>query len=363
MIKRHLIWLLFFCFLLCIPFASAFPPFVPDTNPDNGETDVHYGMNTQVCAYIDLPSSPVCNATFYFYTNASGAWVEIGNGTTHVKGWNCSENFTTVCGTTYWWNISVYFDCYGFWENTTFIFTTTDCPVSHVSPVNQSEDWCPCCLTLCAKMTNMSGPMIKFEFQSNYTGVWAKLEETRIAPANQTYCMLVPEFVWYNYTYYWRVVYNDGGGAEASDIYHFTTAKNYSICEPITMSTEMEIVSDPAGSAGVFLFFIFTLASFIILMLKFTNVLKLSTFYDKEWTIVLFVAELISFMFVLFFTLSNAASDPEFVTYLWGHVVMLIVITILFVIEALMWFFLLIPRDPRSIKPGDRGRLFIDRRQ
>jgi hypothetical protein len=79
-------------------------------------------------------------------------------------------------------------------------------------------------------MSNLSGDTIKFAFQSNYTGSWVNLEDDRVVPANATYCICVPEFVWFNYTYYWRVIYRDESGVNSSDIFHFTTAENVDDC-------------------------------------------------------------------------------------------------------------------------------------
>ena len=141
-------------------------------------------------------------------------------------------NFSVECGSTYYWMAATQFNCSGsiWWENHTYSFTTDDCPVSHITPVNNSCCNCPCCLSLCAKLSNMSSDTVKFAFQSNYTGSWQNLEDSRVAPANTTYCLCVPEFVWYNYTYYWRVVYYDASGANVSDVYSFTTAESAEDC-------------------------------------------------------------------------------------------------------------------------------------
>jgi len=176
-------------------------------------------------AWVNL-TFDTCNQTTGLLTTGKQ---EIDDGT--VTDTYCAD-FSVNCGTTYYWSVNTIFNCSGsiWWENHTYSFTTSDCPVSHINPVNNSCCNCPCCISICAKMSNLTSDTIKFAFQSNYTGIWSSLEDERIAPANATYCLCVPEFVWYNYTYYWRVVYNVGDGAEYSDIYSFTTEESIDDC-------------------------------------------------------------------------------------------------------------------------------------
>ena len=221
--------LLFLSILLLLPTTQGLVYYVTNPNPSDGETNIDYRSNASTCIDIDPPSG--CTMDLHFYSNNTGSWTEYQTLLNQSKGTYCGE-FSINCGTTYHWNISARINCSGtyYWENHSYTFTSSDCPVSHIEPLNNSDGLCPCCLCLCAKLTNMSGPLIKMEFQSNYTGSWVKLEETRNVPSNRTYCLCVPEFVWYNMTYYWRVVYNDGHGANSSDIYHFTTAINPDDC-------------------------------------------------------------------------------------------------------------------------------------
>lgn len=225
--KTIFVFFFFICFFCNSVLAIS--SYIKNPIPDNEETDISYLENVDTCVYVDLPQG--CNSTLYFYENSSGSWVGYGNETVSEKGTVCF-NFSIECGTTYYWKVFAVFNCsrYNFTEEHIYSFTSIDCPVSHVSPSNNSINNCPCCLALCARLTNISGDTIKFAFQSNYTGIWSNLEETRIVDANNTYCLCIPEFVWFNYTYYWRVVYNTGSGAEFSDIFSFKTAVDVDDC-------------------------------------------------------------------------------------------------------------------------------------
>jgi len=232
MFKRKII-LVFFFFLLVIISCfnvSAIIDYISDPSPSDTETGISYADNVSTCVDITVPGQS-CTADMYFYENSSGSWVEYENYTGIAAKATYCGNFSVECGTSYWWSVNTSFNCSGsiWWENHTYSFTTVDCYVSHVSPVNGSTTDCPCCMSLCAKFTNLTGDFVKFAFQSNYTGVWSNLEDSRVAPANTTYCLCVPEFVWYDYTYYWRIVYYDDG-ASISDVYHFTTESDVDNC-------------------------------------------------------------------------------------------------------------------------------------
>lgn len=209
--------------------ASAIISYISSPSPSNEETDVSFASNVTTCIVVDKLGG--CTLNISFTENNSGSWVEYQNYTNVSGGQSYCGNFSVVCGTSYYWRVSSFIDCgqTSWWENHTYSFTTSDCPVSHVSPSNNSVDNCPCCLALCAKMSNLSGDTIKFAFQSNYSGSWVNLEDDRVVAANSTYCICVPEFVWFNYTYYWRVIYYDEG-AESSDIFCFTTAEDVEDC-------------------------------------------------------------------------------------------------------------------------------------
>lgn len=210
--------------------VSAIIDYIGSPTPADESTGIDYSSNVTTCIVVDKLDG--CTVNLSFYENSSGSWVEYQNYSSVSGGQSYCGNFSTVCGTTYYWRVAGNIDCgqSKWWENHTYSFTTVDCPISHISPVNGSTTDCPCCMAICAKLTNLTGETVKFAFQSNYTGSWAALEETRIVTANNTYCMCVPEFVWYNYTYYWRVAYNIGNGSEYSDIYHFTTEENIENC-------------------------------------------------------------------------------------------------------------------------------------
>jgi hypothetical protein len=210
--------------------VSAIVDYIGTPTPADNSEEINFSSNVTTCIVVDKLSG--CTLDIFFYENSSGSWVEYQNYTTVSGGQSYCGNFSVVCGTTYYWKVSSHIDCGQsvWWENHTYSFTTIDCPVSHISPVNGSDTDCPCCMAICAKMSNLTGDTIKFAFQSNYTGVWSTLEESRTAPSNTTYCICVPEFVWYNYTYYWRIVYNIGSGTEYSDVYHFTTESNIDNC-------------------------------------------------------------------------------------------------------------------------------------
>jgi len=211
--------------------VSAISYYITNPSPSDEETDISFASNVTTCVDYDEPGQG-CSADIYFYENSSGSWVEYENYTNVVlKGTYCG-NLSVVCGASYYWLVATLFNCSGslWWENHTYSFFTSDCPVSHISPSNNSVDNCPCCLAICAKMSNLTGDAVKFAFQSNYSGSWSNLEDERVVPSNTTYCICVPEFVWFNYTYYWRVVYNVGDGAEYSDVFSLVTAENVSDC-------------------------------------------------------------------------------------------------------------------------------------
>ena len=104
-------------------------------------------------------------------------------------------------------------------------------------------------------------------------------------------------------------------------------------------------------------FVIFTVLSLAIVLGKLLNVLQFGSFYDPEWSIVTFVGGVFSFMFIMFMVLSDAGTHPELISYLWGHIIIFTVLTILFICEVLLWFFVLIPKKKGSEKYGDRKRL------
>lgn len=216
---------------LLFPSVSAVVDYIDTPSPSNDATDVDYTSTVQTCVNVDgLPQS--CTMDLYLYEYSTGIWVEYQNHTgISEKGTYCGD-LSVECGTTYHWKVGGYINCSGstWWENHTYSFTTTDCPISHVSPVNGSSNHCPCCLAICAKFTNISGDTMKIVFQSNYSGSWQDLEDKRVVDANRTYCLCVPEFVWYNYTYYWRVGYADDTGTNYSDVFHFTTEEDIENC-------------------------------------------------------------------------------------------------------------------------------------
>jgi hypothetical protein len=107
-------------------------------------------------------------------------------------------------------------------------------------------------------------------------------------------------------------------------------------------------------------FVIFTLISLFVVGAKMLNVFQMGKFYDPEWSIATFVIGLLSFMFILFMVMGNAGVNPELISYLWGHILMFIVVSILFVCEAMMWFYILLPKRKGSEKYGDRKRLTRD---
>jgi len=109
------------------------------------------------------------------------------------------------------------------------------------------------------------------------------------------------------------------------------------------------------------IFVIFTLMALGIVIVKLVNVLQLGQFYDPEWSLVTFIVHGVSFMFLFLMTLNGAAADVSLVSYIWGHIVLFSITSILFVIEVLLWFVYMIPKKAGSEKYGDRGRLTIQR--
>jgi len=253
--------------------VKAVSNYVYNPSPSDNATDEDYSSDVTTCVDINMPDVD-CSADMYFYTNSSGSWAEYSNHTGITSKGSYCGNISVVCGTTYYWNVSTLFNCSGVltWENHTYSFTTIDCPVSHVTPSNNSINNCPCCLAICVKMSNLTGDTIKFAFQSNYTGNWDALEADRIVPANNTYCICVPEFVWFNYTYYWRVIYHDGNGVNYSDIYHFTTALDVDDCPCGSDAYVGDMVSHDFSLGLIGVFGMIGLLGFIII--KKTRIVK-----------------------------------------------------------------------------------------
>jgi len=223
--------LLFFGVVLSSTVVFAFDSYVSNPSPGDGAVEIDYSEVVRTCVYVNIPDG--CQANITFYWNDMGQWSQYESYVNaSAKGTFCG-NLSVECGSTYFWRVTAFIDCGGgmfFWENHTYSFSTVDCPVSHVEPVNGSVSDCPCCLALCARLTNLSGDTVKFAFQSNYSGSWENLEPVRVVPANESYCLCVPEFVWFNYTYYWRVMYSNGSGLQYSDVFHFTTAECVEEC-------------------------------------------------------------------------------------------------------------------------------------
>jgi len=225
---------LFVFFLVCGFFSfnvSAISDYISSPSPSDGEDEISYVDDVTTCVSVDgIPQG--CHMNLSFYENSSGSWVEYESFLDIEEKGSFCGNLSVSCGETVYWMVIGNISCGRdyFIESHVYIFDTIDCPVSHVYPSNNSINNCPCCLSICAKLTNLSGDTIKFAFQSNYTGSWQNLEDSRIVPSNHSYCICVPEFVWYNYTYYWRVIYNDGSGSNSSDIFSFTTAEHADDC-------------------------------------------------------------------------------------------------------------------------------------
>jgi hypothetical protein len=223
--------LFLFILLISLNSVSAFVDYVDNPTPSDGETEIDYSRIVSTCVDVSIPGQG-CSVNLSFLENSGGSWVEYQSYSNITEKGTFCGNLSVECGSTYFWRVIAVFNCSGMvWvENHTYSFTTVDCPVSHVYPVDGSSDFCPCCLAICAKFTNLTGDLVKFTFQSNYTGSWQNLEPTRVAPANETYCLCVPEFVWFNYTYYWRVAYANDSGVQYSDVFHFTTAERAEDC-------------------------------------------------------------------------------------------------------------------------------------
>jgi len=103
--------------------------------------------------------------------------------------------------------------------------------ILEIQPSDNSVDNCPCCLALCANLSNTSGDMVKLAFQSNYSGNWDTLEDLGDVNANEMICICVPEFTLFNHTYYWRIIYNQPGiGTQYSENYSLITAQDADSC-------------------------------------------------------------------------------------------------------------------------------------
>ena len=101
--------------------------------------------------------------------------------------------------------------------------------IVEIQPSDNSVDNCPCCLAICANLSNTSGDKVKMAFQSNYSGSWSVLEDSHNVNAGEMICICVPEFTLFNHTYYWRILYYDNG-VKYSENYSLTTAQDADSC-------------------------------------------------------------------------------------------------------------------------------------
>ena len=108
-------------------------------------------------------------------------------------------------------------------------------------------------------------------------------------------------------------------------------------------------------------FVLCTLIALTVVIVKLVNVMKLGQFYGPEWILTSFVVHAVGFMFFLFMALHGIAENVELVSYLWGHILLFMISSILFIAEVLIFFIYLLPRNAGSERYGDRGRLLINR--
>lgn len=220
--------------------------------PNCGTIDVPItGKGIQTCINVTLDTNCTVNLTFQWlsWSDDWGTWTTYASYMdVNTSGQYCAwhEN-VTCCTEGDWqtefqlWSVVANFTCGNATYTETFFcwFTPELCPLFYIYPPNNNSGLCPCCIPLCAGVNNTHGNLMNLTFWSNLSmGYWDYFylgvdTVTFAYVTNGTYCFNVPNFILYNYTYYWYVNVTDTvtGEYEVSNIYYFTTAESIEDCD------------------------------------------------------------------------------------------------------------------------------------
>jgi len=146
------------------------PPVLSNPAPANDSTGADIGSYLSV----DVSDPDGDTTTFYFYSNASGAWVEYANSSCGNCTWGINafvyDLFETQ-ETLYYWSINLTDGTD--WTNETYHFTTrgnTVPSISNIVPANKSTDWSISSKTFSFDINDTDGDYIVFNASLNVTG-------------------------------------------------------------------------------------------------------------------------------------------------------------------------------------------------
>lgn len=216
-----------------------------------GEDDVSITIKgVQTCVDVTLNTNCTVNLTFQWLNLTTWTWLTYGEYTgVNTTGQYCFWNDNVSCSTendwmSWWhdWRVIANFTCYGNYTYTEVFycyFCPERCALFYIYPPNNNSGLCPCCIPLCAGVNNTQGNLMNITFWSNLSmGYWDYFylgvdTVTFAYVPNGTYCFNVPNFILYNYTYFWYVNVTDTitGEYEVSNIYDFTTAESIEDCD------------------------------------------------------------------------------------------------------------------------------------
>ena len=214
------------------------PPTFSNIDPADGSTTT--GLNCSIKLTIEDPDGD----TFSYNWSCSDGSYNLATGNTNGTKYLmlCMEGIHT-CGTTYTWWINASDGCE--YTNNSYSFTTRPCVMNYsdIHPSNASSNICPCTLCnnntcVCINATHETGNNVNISFYSNYSGTWQLFEN--YSNVSGRYCAFFPAS--YNTTYWWYVnvtEFNNESSYNQTDVYHFTTAENYSNCTCSASSGEI----------------------------------------------------------------------------------------------------------------------------
>lgn len=219
--------------------------------PDCGDMDIPItDKGVQTCINVTVDQDCTVNLTFQWLNYSDWTWHTYETYTgINVSGQYCAWHENVTCYTEGdWmtqfqqWSVVANFACpQNYTYNETFYcwFTPELCPLFYIYPPTNNSGLCPCCIPLCVGVNNTHGNLMNLTFWSNLSmGYWDYFylgvdNVTFAYVPNGTYCFNVPNFILYNYTYYWYVNVTDTvtGEYEVSNIYYFTTAESIEDCD------------------------------------------------------------------------------------------------------------------------------------
>lgn len=196
------------------------PPTLLNESPTNGSTDASLGSYLSV----EISDPEGDGTTFYFYSNASGAWVEYANSSCGNCSWGINtfvydlfENLSTL----YYWSINCTDGTD--WTNETYHFTTrgnTVPSISNIVPTNKTTGWNPNSKTFSFDISDPEGDYIVFNMSLNVTGDYNEKVITDWI-GNGTYYLTASELL-PNTNYTINISYGDyviGGTGSVDDRY------------------------------------------------------------------------------------------------------------------------------------------------